>query len=245
MKLRSAKASLSIGRIADEWAKEIAGQPGTLSRDEIFRELTRVYWSGAFDKSADGGRPSPTLRFNHNAPTEMFGESRADEDQTQRKDPPAGAPDLTSTGLHEATRTLVSVLMCSIESGAAADIADEKRRLLERIEIPRISFREWLVGAGHDLPRFWFGSTEIAAHEPPTSVKVVRPQRPRNRKKVEESRGPTASECGAYWIKCDSSVPITSINLSQRPMRTLGAHSSETTQMVRADSQGEVPFRTH
>ena len=47
--MRLRKSHLTFGKIADEWAREIANQPGGLDSNEIFHELIRAVWRGDFE----------------------------------------------------------------------------------------------------------------------------------------------------------------------------------------------------
>ena len=40
---------LTFGRIADEWAREVAAMPGGLARDKILHDLVRAVWRGEFE----------------------------------------------------------------------------------------------------------------------------------------------------------------------------------------------------
>ena len=185
MKL-SSKNQLTFGKIADEWAKE----PGALSRDEIFHELLRALWEGAFEDE-DGGN---TCLAIHGHPP--GGAARADgkyvDEHHQRTDESRATP--------FNRRVLLKMLAADCPPGVtlpklspfddagtggppvpwpevkaevlwAALIAltlSEYPRIfreayLEPLTISKVDFRPVARRRQWDLPRFWYG--DVAADE--------------------------------------------------------------------------------
>jgi hypothetical protein len=202
MSLRDA-GRLSFGRIADAWAQEMAGRPDAMTRDEILSRLVQVFWRGDFETLGDAGassaltiswrdrRPSDArdgfVTWDTPSPVRFFrnkeGEAIGAEWASPELDDKGQSKPLTAVPReHVATRDMIYVLLCGVQSMGLAsydDLAgrpisiysDEARsNILELLTVSKADFRDWIGKAGHKAPRFWFDATDVAARRPPASA---------------------------------------------------------------------------
>lgn len=157
MKLRSER--LTLYRIAGEWAKAVANEPGSLSRDKIFQEFVRGIFRGDFEDDPlaiatypKGGARRVNGRFVNEAhePTSDVRWIPFD-----RKSILKMAQFCAGTG---------TVFKTWPWDRLANDLRLEdfeplfRRAYLEKLSITREAFGKWCDQRGHQRPAFWFGN---------------------------------------------------------------------------------------
>lgn len=155
MKLRSER--LTLYRIAGEWAKEVANEPGSLSRDKIFQEFVRSIFRGEFEDDSLAIATNPRgggVRFDG-----RFLDSSHEPTSEVR-------------WLVLDRECLLKVTLTRAGTGAifknwswerlATDLnlddydPDFRRAYLERLSIAREAFGNWCDRRSHPRPAFWF-----------------------------------------------------------------------------------------
>lgn len=156
MKLQTDR--LTLFQIATEWAKEVADEPGSLSRDEIFMTFVRSIFRGEFEddtlsleKEPEGGAVRIDGRYTDakHEPTKQSRRQFWTRDMLLRamRPPPGVGADFRQRWSWE-----------RLASDLELDDFDShfRRAYLEELSITHAAFGAWCDRQGHERPTFWF-----------------------------------------------------------------------------------------
>ena len=178
--MRLNDSHLTFGKIADEWARELAEAkvPGRRARDEIFLTFLRGALAGQFDdkgvtlaqarrdvyseKLEDKGSENVVHRFNvQPLPMPITGEWLAQAQMVPTPRPGVRRPDTGPDPWY-------------LSEGLNLDDFDPLfvSCYIEPLTISKDAFGDWCEQCGHARPAFWFGEQAPAHHE----AKILGPQ---------------------------------------------------------------------
>ena len=161
--------NMTFGRIVETWARELAGTPAEMGREEILHRLIKAFWNGEFE-----------LRGETCLTIAPLSGTAADRQAMEENGPPTGSSRIiTRRGMIRVLELLgflpplaessedgdVFSILAALPPSEYGDLA--RIAYLEALTISKEDFGAWCQSQGHAPPSFWFAGGTAGRRRPP------------------------------------------------------------------------------